>query len=233
MKIIAIKHKVHEKQKLENYLQKIESALEYSPDIIVGPDYALSYYNKQGKIKFFMREEIISKLEKISEKNSKTIIIPGTSPFALNNSEMGHSTMVFKAGKKINEFRKETCVGDQEIAEENGMNYVGGNSDNNFFYLNDKKIAVEICSDHGKQRVPLDTFAELILAYDDRAGFWIRANNDNFTRFAIVTDGRAPKIGGFKYDHKRDFRKYGILKEQSLNKDFISFELNERNVSYV
>lgn len=230
MKIAAIKHKVEENQKFEDYLAKIESALEYSPEIIVGPDYALSYYNENGKIKFSMREEIISKLEKISKNFPKTVIIPGTSPFALNDFEMGHSAMAFQNGKKINEFRKETCVGDQEIAEENGMNYVGGNSDNNFFYINDKKIAVEICSDHGKQRVPTDTFVELILAYDDRAGFWIRANNDNFTRYAILTDGRAAKVGGFRYNHKKDTGKYGILREQCLKKDFSLFELNERNV---
>jgi predicted amidohydrolase len=232
MKVCAIKHKVEENQNFVDYLTKIELALKYAPDIIVGPDYALSYLNESGRIKFSMREEIISKLEKLSHKYPKTIIVPGTTPFALSDLETGHSAMIFHNGKKIYEFRKETCVGDQKIAEKNGRTYVGGCSDNNYFFIGSKKIAVEICSDHGKQQVPLDTFLELILTYDDNAGFWIRANNDDFSRYAIVCDGRAPKVECFKYNHTNPIHKMGILKGQSLNKDISLFELNERNVRY-
>jgi hypothetical protein len=233
MKVIAIKHKVEENQKFPEYLAKIEFALTHNPEIVVGPDYALSYLDEAGKIRFSMREEIISKLETLSKKYPHSFIVPGTTPFALNDLETGHSAMLFHNGKKINEFRKETCVGDQAIAERNGRNYVGGCSDNNYFYLGDKKITVEICSDHGKQRVQLDTFLELILTYDDRSGFWIRANNDNFSRFAVVCDGRAPKVECFKYDYTKPIHKMGIINGKQLSKFASLFELHERNVHYI
>jgi hypothetical protein len=144
---------------------------------------------------------------------------------------MGHSAMIFKDGKKIEEFFKETDVGDSKFAKENNLEYRTGNSLKNHLTYNDKEIAIEICSDHGKQRFEKEPFLELILAYDDRAGFFPRADNDYFARWAVVCDGRKPFAACLKYDPSLE-RKHGLIKGKRINPSMIQFELNENNVNY-
>ena len=232
MDVISIKHKVLEKNTFEDYYKKLAHAMSYKPNFILGPDYGLCFLKEDGKINFGSRENIINKLEELSLNSPDTLLVPGTSPFILGQGLMGHSQMVFGNGVKMEEFRKESNAGDSKIAKENGLEYEGGDSDKNKFFYNGKKITVEICSDHGKQRVDKDTFLELIPAYDDRAGFWVGAHNDDFSRWALLSDGRSPKIGCFRYNSDRSNERYGLLKAKLLNKDFGLFELDERNVSY-
>lgn len=224
MKIIGIEHKVTLNQDMENYLKKVAGAISYSPDIVVGPDYGLSFLDKKGKIRFDLRDKIIKNLEEMSSTSPNTLLIPGTTPFLLGGDKMGHSAMIFRNGRKINEFRKETAVGDYEIATKNGLEYERGDSSRNKLVHHGKKITVEICSDHGKQIVDKDTFLEAILTYDDNAGFWIRPNNDSFSRYVLVVDGRAPKIEGFSFNC--DTKKPTFLKEKIIG-DLHIFELED------
>ena len=203
----------------------------YSPDIVVGPDYGLSFLNKDGKINFSLRNKIIKGLEEISLDSPRTLLIPGTTPFLLVEGKMGHSAMIFRGGEKIEEFRKETDIENCKIAKKNCLEYERGDSSKNKVYYDGKKITVEICSDHGKQAVDKDTFLEVILTYDDNAGFWIRANNDDFARWAVLSDGRKPMVGCFRFNPKLP-KHYGILKGKKLNSSLYLFNLNERNVSY-
>jgi hypothetical protein len=201
MKVIGIKHKVDTSNNVEEYVGKIAGAMKFNPDIIFGPDYALSFTDKEDINDFNQRDIAINKLEELSKDFPKTIILPGTGPFILRKGVMGHAIPMISNGKTICEFRKETNVGDSRFAKRNGLVYERGDSSNNKFYKEDKKITVEICSDHGKQRIDKDTYLELISAYDDRAGFYLRPGSDDFSRFAIVADGFAPKVDGFYYDH--------------------------------
>ena len=87
-----------------------------------------------------------------------------------------------------------------------------------------KKIAIEICSDHGKQPVNKDTFLELILARDTNAGFYVNATNDDFARYAIVNDSYKPMIDGFIYNPQSN-HKMSFLPEQKLNSFLTQFTL--------
>ena len=224
MKIIGIEHRVNLNQNIEDYFKKIANAVSYSPDVVIGPDYGLFFLDKKGKIRFDLRDEIIKTLEEISSTSPKTLLIPGTTSFLLGEDKMGHSAMIFRNGEKINEFRKETDVENHKIAIENGLEYNRGDSSRNKLFHNGKKITVEICSDHGKQRVDRDTFLEVILAYDDNAGFWIRPNNDSFSRYALVVDGRIPKVEGFYFNCNT---KKPILLKEKVVKNLHTFELGD------
>jgi len=228
LEIIAVTHR--EDDGLKNYLAKLDEAISYEPSIILGPDYGLCSFDKNGKIRFNLRDKLIEDLESISRKSPRTLVIPGTTPFLLQEGYMGHSAMIFKNGNKIEEFRKETDVGDSNIAKENGLVYKSGDCSKNHLNYDGKEIAVEICSDHGKQRFEKDPFVELISAYDDRAGFYIGAHNDNFARWAVICDGRKPFSACYRYDPSKG---YGILKGKNLSDSITKFKLDENSVFYI
>ena len=110
------------------------------------------------------------------------------------------------------------------LAEDNGLVWQRGSYDGNQIMHQGKKIAVEICSDHGKQPVAKDTFLELILARDTRAGFYVGAANDDFTRYAIVNDSDKPMVEGFNYN-PQSFPKMCFLPEKILNSYLTEFNL--------
>ena len=220
MNIITVKHKFSKGQKLADYVPKIAEAVKNKPDVIVGPDYGLVSYSKDR----VNRKDIINAdqiLSELSAKTPSTLIVPGT--YALFDQGY-HAAPIFRGGKLINRFFKETNVENVAFANENGFRYKRGDSDKNKIMHNGKKITVEICSDHGKQRVDRDTFLELILTRDLNAGFYLNAFNDNFSRYAIVNDSEIPKIEGFKYDKSSD-SPLVLLEEKTLNEDLTQFNI--------
>jgi len=227
MKIIGVEHKVESTDCLEDYIPKIAEALSYKPDIIIGPDYGLCFLDHKGKLQFGERERAIRELEKLSLNSPDTIILPGTGPFLMEEGIMGHAVPMIRNGETRRELRKGTDIGDSAIAEKNNLVYERGNYHENKFYHNGKKIAVEVCSDHGKQKIDKDTFLELIPAYDDRAGFYPRANSDDFSRYAIVVDGRKPSVKGFEFNLKKE-PKISFLEDKRLNSSLFLFNLDER-----
>ena len=232
MKIIALEHEVLKNNNPKEYFKKIEQAVNQKPDIVVGPDYGLSFLNQREKIKFGMRNYIIQTLDKISNNSPETLIVPGTTPLKLSDEYMGHSAMIFKNGKKIDEFRKETDVGDHKVAKKNNLIYKGGDSYRNHLEHMGKEITIEICSDHGKQRFEKDPFLEIILAYDDRAGFFpTRAGYDNFTRWGVISDGRSGKASCFNYNPDLE-KKIGMIKGEKAGKGLVGFELDESKLKY-
>lgn len=194
MKIIAIEEKAGIREHPGKYLDKIANALNYSPDLVVGPDYALSLLRTDKKLNFDFDDFLDNELSELSSIYYKTIIIPGTRTKLTNDGKMTLSAPLFINGEKIYEFYKESDRGESDLANKNNLIYEKGDNTKNKFIYNGKKIAIEICSDHGKQAIDKDTFLEIILTYDKKAGFWIGPTNDDFKRYAVICDGQKPFV---------------------------------------
>jgi len=196
MKICAIKHN-SDKGNFEIFQAKLALALNVNPDLVLGPYDSLG----EGLSSPKKKEKIYQQISDLSlEYNS--LIIPGTITYPINDKEVVCEAPVFHRGDLINSFHKEKENGEGDLAEKNGYSYKRGNNSRNKFNFNGRKIAVELCGDHGVQEVK-GCDLELILAYDVRAGFWLSAFNDDFKRKAIVCDGYAPKVESFDYDPDR------------------------------
>jgi hypothetical protein len=196
MKVCAIKHDGR-KENFELFKAKLASAVKINPDLIIGPYDSLG----RGLSSSEKKREIYRWLGDFSSK-SDSLIIPGTISYPINEKEMVCESPVFHQGKLIHFFHKEKDNGEEDLAMQNGYGYKRGNNFKNKLDFKGKKIGVELCGDHGVQ----DTHGcdlELILAYDNRAGFWLSASNDDFKRKAIVCDGYAPKVEAFDYDPSR------------------------------
>jgi len=229
MKIIGIKHFVDDNNKVDEYLEKIAVAVSYQPDIVFGPDYALRQYTNPEKrlIDFNARRRVIKKLEELSIHSSGTLIVPGTCPVKISDTSMMHSALIFKGGRLIGEFYKETDRSDSKIAERHGLKYVRGDCTSNHIMHNDKKIAVEICSDHGHQPINRNIFLELILARDQSAGFWAnRPPQNTFARYGAVSDSKRPFVDCQYFNPKAD-EKLSFIEGKKLNSDLYEFELIE------
>ena len=224
MKVIAIEHKFENGQSIDSYLPKVEEALKYGADIIVGPDYGLTSFNPDGTVDFSDMNKTRAQLEKLSLESPETLLVPGTWPVLLGWAKMGHEAPIYRNGENFRNFAKQTNVENSEIARQNGLIWERGSYDSNFVVHQGKKIAVEICSDHGKQPVDKDTFLELILARDLRAGFYVGASNDDFSRYAIVNDSENPKIEGINFRHNIH-PKMTFAPEKKLNSFLTQFTL--------
>lgn len=196
MKICAIKQDVN-KGDFEIFGNKLISAINTKADIVIAPYGFLSkaLFSEEKKIRIY--EEI----RDLSSK-SDSLIIPGTITYPINEREIVCEAPAFHKGKLIGVFHKEKDNGEEELAEQNGCTYKRGNNSKNKLNFKGKKIAIELCGDHGVQDAK-GCDLELILAYDNRAGFWLSAFNDDFKRKAIVCDGYAPKVEAFDYDPDR------------------------------
>jgi hypothetical protein len=226
MKICAIKHK-SDTEDFSIFYDRLVSAIKTNSDIIIGPYDSLGKGLSSGKTK----KEVYDSLASLSSKTN-SLILPGTITYPINDKEVVCEAPLFQQGSLINIFHKEKENGEGDLAEKNGYVYKRGNNSKNNFIFNKQKIAVELCGDHGVQDAK-GCDLELILAYDTRAGFWISAFNDDFSRFAVVCDGRAPKTECFRYDHTKNINKMGVIEEQSLNNHVSLFELDERNAHYI
>jgi hypothetical protein len=196
MKICAIKHK-SDKENFATFRSRLISAMIANPDIIIGPYGSLS----EGLSSEKNKKEIYEQLKNLSSM-SGSLIIPGTITYPINDKEIVCEAPAFLKGNLIGIFHKEKDNGEEDLAEKNGYAYKRGNNSKNKLNFNGKKIAVELCGDHGVQDAR-GCDLELILAYDNRAGFWLSAFNDDFKRKAIVCDGYTPKVEAFDYDPDR------------------------------
>jgi len=229
MKIIGINQKNSKNQNAVKSLELIDEATHYSPDVIFAPDYFLDFKPLGELATLNEKIEIRKQLEKISRRSPNTLIIPGTMPYALDSNYMIHSAMAFKNGRMIKEFIKETSVGEENLAESNRLKYFNGDYSKNSIVHDGKKIAVEICSDHGKQPIEKDTFVELIIACDPAAGFYIRPNNNRISRYAIISDAYSPRVEGFFYNATNEMIEE-IIPKRVKNKSIYLFDLYERNI---
>jgi hypothetical protein len=213
MIIGAIRHKSDEG--VEKYLSKLESEIRssyeygFTPDIIIGPDYALSRRHG-GDIEtpnsLEERQEILKQIKDISKEYPKTRIIPGTM-FWHDNTNAHLSAPMYSSGRMIQEFFKERSNGEFEVAKKLSLTYKKGDNDKNRFIKDGKNISLEICGDHGTQDVKgIDL--QLILAYDNRAGFYITINNDNSSRLGLVCNG---------YDAETKLNYYDAKKKSLIN----------------
>lgn len=243
MKIAAIKNENVNFNLLWDYVEKFERTLVDvnrelgGVDVIVGPDYGLYSVelNDEKKIDFVHTLSALELLRILSVKNPETLFLPGTGPKLLNGGKMGLHCPVFLGGKLERELFKESDAGEGDIAKENGLTYFRGNSSDNMLNHNGKDIAVEICSDHGKQRMKIDPFLEVIMAYDKFGGFHIGVNNDDFDRYALVcnsiknigcTRDTPNLVECFEYNRQKD-PKLRIIEPDVETEDFKAYELKE------
>jgi len=219
MKISAISHKVGKEDSQEIH-RKVAGALKFS-DIVIGPDYALNcnptkvsssgYYNN-----------LISMYTSLSTKYPNTLIIPGTILHPINDREMVCEAPVFLNGKLNRQLWKDSDNGEVGLATRAGFVYKRGSHENKQFEYKGKKIAVEICGDHGRQDVR-GCDLEIILAYDKKAGLWLNASNDDFARKVVICDGYKPTIEAWDYNPERQPKQIEIKGEQKG--DIFTFEV--------
>lgn len=219
MIVTALKHKTG--GNIRKLLDLMGESLK--SDIVVAPDYALAFdLNRPNSDD--ERKYVESELVAISKLRNE-ILIPGTMPI-VEQGKMKLICPIYKNGDLIKVIQKETDRGEDKMATEKGLVYERGESKFNHFKLGNSKesgsVAVEICSDHGHQRIPEDTVLELILAYDTNAGFYIDVNTSRFARKIIVCDGYYPKIEGFNMDKDG---KVDILKPSSENENWRTYSL--------
>ncbi len=217
MRINAILHKIG-KENVASFLTKIAGTINDKPDVIIGPDASLNYC-ELNSIKD--KNEIYNHLALLSSK-SDSLIAPGTITYAINDEELVCEAPIFYRGKLLATFHKEKDNGEGEIAQKHNLVYKSGDNSKNKFEFGGKKIALEICGDHGSQ----DTSGcdlEFILAHDSRAGFWIGPSNNDFSRKAVLCDGYAPQAGAFEYDINKT-PKLRLLDSEN-KKDFISVKV--------
>lgn len=222
MKVIGVEHKVNGDHQYEGCLKKIADALKHSPDIVVGPDYGLASFNPAWRVDINKGEKVMRELMHLSSQYPSALILPGTRPIISNNI-LSHAMPVFFGGEKIIEFEKQTDVENSYVARVNNCTYKRGDFTKNNLMHKGKKIALEICSDHGKQPIDKDTFLEIIVAYDLNAGFYLRADNDGFSRYALVVDGKAPMVSGHYYDHNK--KEQILLEERQVGESLLEFNL--------
>jgi len=196
MKVCAIKHNPN-KENFDVFRDKLFVGIKTEPTLIIGPYDSLG----KGLSSKKRKEDVYAQLRLLSSK-SDSLIIPGTITYPINESEIVCEAPIFHKGNLIGTFHKEKDNGESDLAEKNNYIYKRGNNSKNNLSFGGKKIAVELCGDHGVQDVK-GCDLELILAYDNRAGFWLSAFNDDFKRKAIVCDGYAPKVEAFDYDPDR------------------------------
>jgi hypothetical protein len=225
MKVCAIKQNC-DKEDFERFKTKLAYAIKIKSDIIIGPYGSLG----RGLSSKQTKTEVYDSISSLSS-GTNSLILPGTIFYEINETEAVCEAPLFHRGSLIKNFHKEKDNGLGNLAEQNGYIYKRGDNSKNNFEIRGRKIAVELCGDHGIQDAT-GCDLELILAYDSRAGFWISAFNDDFSRFAVVCDGRAPKVECFRYDHINPVHKMGIIRGRQLNNNVSLFDLNERNVHY-
>jgi len=199
MKVCAIKHNSGTGN-FEDFRKKLALAVATCSEIIIGPYDSLG----KGLSSEERKSEIYEQIRDLS-LGVDSLIIPGTITYPINEKEIVCEAPVFHHGNLLGIFHKEKENGEEGLAEKNGYTYKRGNNSKNRLSFKGKKIALELCGDHGVQDVH-GCDLELILAYDNRAGFWISASNDDFKRSAVVCDGYAPKVEAFDYDPDRTDR---------------------------
>ena len=182
-----------------------EAYHENQVDVLVGPDYALRKYKDRENyiIDFDHTIDLSERIRLLSKKYPKLLLLPGTGPKRLNRGLMGLCSPAFLNGDLIREFYKETDYEESNIAKLNKLEYFRGKSHENALEFKDKLISVQICSDTGKQRTNEGTFLEVIMTYDENAGFHIRADNKHFDRYALVCDGLKGFAEGFEFNTQK------------------------------
>lgn len=195
MKIAGIFHK--KGSGLDSLFGKLERASKDS-DIVIASDYAL----QADPIRLNTSAEydrICRFLEDLSLKTT-SLIIPGTLPYSEDDRTMVLQSPTFDRGN-LRILNKETDRGEANFAKSHSLTYKRGDCNNNNIPYSGKNIVVEICSDHGHQKIPTNTFLEVILAYDQKAGFYVGVNTPRFPRHVLVCDSFEPKVEGFYLDN--------------------------------
>ncbi|MEM3074593.1 MAG: hypothetical protein QW727_01475 [Candidatus Pacearchaeota archaeon] len=230
MKVLGIKHIISVDNSFEDYFEKIKRIMMESKelvnpiDLIVGPDFALKYC-RNGKLDFSNNDKIFSSFIELSRAYPDSVIIPGTCPIQEEGNLMVLCAPIFRCGD-CKRFYKETDAGEGKMAEEVGLSYKRGDSSKNKLEINKKTISVGICSDHGKQRIPEDTFLEVILAYDYFGGFYPgRKIHGNYLvdRYGMVVNGINGEVSMQKYKYGSEIE---IIEPICASKEFLAFDIN-------
>lgn len=219
MIISAILHKIG-KGNSQELREKVAGALEFS-DIVVGPDYALNLNPNKVSSPGDYRNRVFE-YKTLSARHPSKLIIPGTILYPIDSRQVVCEAPVFLEGKLNTQLWKDSDNGEGELAKKDGFVYRRGSHESKQFGYKGKKIAVEICGDHGRQNVR-GCDLEIILAYDKKAGFWLNSSNDDFARKVILCDGYEPKVEAWDYKPRRQPKQIEIKGEQKG--DIFTFEV--------
>ena len=173
--------------KIESTLENTAKIGEEQPAVIFGPDYGLIVDETFSPLSSAQRQAVLKQIKGISKRFPQTRIIPGTMPW-IEGQIMYHSAPMYHSGRLEREFFKETDNGESKLAAKYGLTFRKGRSEENNFFIEDRKICYEICGDHGKQNVT-GCFAELIAALDQNKGFYVSILNDAWRHYGLLTNG--------------------------------------------
>jgi len=152
MKIALINQKTGYVEKInrEKYFDRVRRILENSgANIVIGPELAISN-----------RQEILS-LEHFNSFNEgffpfmrdDQLLIPGTGLVRDSNKRELRNLAPIIRKNRISYVNKKTSVVEDKIAEVEGLEYKRGNSSEGVFDYDGRRIALEICRDHGHMKL--------------------------------------------------------------------------------
>jgi len=218
-------------------VSKINSGLEalaennVTPDVLLGPDYSLVTHDAMSKKRpntIAEREYVLKNIKRISKYFPQVTLLPGSMFWYKKNhdSEKSDETFmsvpVYRSGKLLTELFKERDNGESEktktYAKSIGRDavYHRGDSRKNSLTIADQKIAVEICGDHGNQDVK-GVNLELIMAYDNKGGFYVTTANNQWSRSAVVCNGFDGVSSAIYFDAKtQNFKSLSSKKYKEL-----------------
>jgi predicted amidohydrolase len=168
-------------------MASLEEALNDGSDLVVAPEFFLS------GLRVVREEEFNERLESLRELSLKysSLIIPGSMLAQTSNARESYNVVpVFKGGKILGLFYKGSEAGEEKISIDQDLLYIkGDNSKNNFSY-DGNNYSIEICRDHGRQIVPINTDIQVIPSYDLSAGFYNPPNFSRNNRVMVLADGQ-------------------------------------------
>jgi len=217
MKVICIKHPTWRGSDQKLYLEKVNTALQMNPDVLIGPDYSLCSFEGVDKIDFNSIESSMADLAKLSQEHSSTLILPGTAVVSREKGFAGLCSFAFLGGKEIGRFFKQSDRGERKLLRANGLEYSPGRREDNHFVYDGKRIDVEICSDSSYPKISSETFMEVIQAQEfvpsplnyrpkdiPRTHFYPRSGlNDSHRHYVFISDGGlGVSVQGILFDPK-------------------------------
>lgn len=165
----------------------LEEALKDRSDVIVAPEFFLS------GLRVVNEEEFNGRLDSLKELSLKynSLIIPGSMLAQTSNARESYNVVpVFRGGKILDIFYKGSESGEDKISRSQGLEYVKGDNSKNHFSCDGVNYSIEICRDHGRQIVPINTDIQIIPSYDLSAGFYNPPNFSRNNRLMVLADGQ-------------------------------------------
>lgn len=176
------------------YLNAVEQALDYSLDILVGPEYNF-VPNKPFTVAG--RDELFETLEGITQGHD-TLVMPGTC-FWEENGYLHNTMPILHNGELIATYDKMRDGGETYAAGVYGLTFKPGKEIGLFSYK-DINIGVEICADHGYSVLKNAGINNLDLQIVSSCGMSLKSDSNatHLGGYQIITDGLYSEVDVLK-----------------------------------